>query len=152
MGFWSQNKKHNAYVEQKPAQFEAQTLIQVLSLPSKNALYTCGIFINEDNKTLVSTANRTIRMHLLFSTNASAVLQHLKKTDLQLQEPNTEKRIVYIVHCRYCSCLYNLNVLFTYFSLPFIDLCVHSTLHPAIHPPIQSPYATCVSTYQSVGR
>ena len=52
------------------------------------------------------------------------------------------KRIVYIVPV----------YLFIYFSLPFIDLCVHSTLHPAIHPPIQSPYATCVSTYQSVGR
>ena len=125
MGFWSQTKNPMPMLSRSP---------------QENTLYTCGIFNNEDNKTLVSTANRTIRMHLLFSTNASAVLQHLKKTDLQLQEPNTEKRIVYIVHCRYCSCLYNLNVLFTYFSLPFIDLCVHSThpsMDPSIHPYIQ---------------
>ena len=138
MGFWSQTKNPMPMLSRSP---------------QENTLYTCGIFINEDNKTLVSTANRTIRMHLLFSTNASAVLQHLKKTDLQLQEPNTEKRIVYIVHCRYCSCLYNLNVLFTYFSLPFIDLCVHSThpsmdpsIHPAIHPSIHPSIHSKVHT------
>ena len=134
MGFWSQTKNPMPMLSRSP---------------QENTLYTCGIFNNEDNKTLVSTANRTIRMHLLFSTNASAVLQHLKKTDLQLQEPNTEKRIVYIVpvYIILTSCL----PIFLYRSLTYASIPpIHPWIHPSIHT-FKGPYATCVSTDQSVG-
>lgn len=130
MGFWSQTKNPMPMLSRSP---------------QENTLYTCGIFNNEDNKTLVSTANRTIRMHLLFSTNASAVLQHLKKTDLQLQEPNTEKRIVYIVpvYIILTSCLpIFLYRSLTYASIPPIHPWIHPSILPSIHPSIHSKVHT----------